>query len=84
MAFQLGQTIGDHEFIDIVDSNPNRVAFRVRNHSKNRFELLRVLGIAVKGDEEGEKRFLREASVHQRLVNPNIVSFYSATTLEGQ
>ncbi len=84
MAFQLGQTIGDYEFIDIVDSNPNRVAFRVRNHNKNRFELLRVLGIAVKGDEEGEKRFLREASVHQRLVHPNIVSFYSATTLEGQ
>jgi serine/threonine protein kinase len=84
MAFQLGQRVGHYEFIDIVDSNPNRVAFRVRNLANNRFELLRVLGAAVQGDEERTKRFYREASVHARLVHPNIVAFYRATTLEGQ
>lgn len=84
MAFQLGQTVGDYEFIDIVDSSPNRVAFRVRNHAQDRFELLRVLGAAVQGDQEGAQRFLREASVHKRLVHPNIVPFYSAMTLGGQ
>jgi len=84
MAFQLGQRAGQYEFIDIVDSNPNRVAFRVRNLANNRFELLRVLGAAVQGDEERTKRFYREASVHARLVHPNIVTFYRATTLDGQ
>jgi serine/threonine-protein kinase len=84
MAFQLGQRAGQYEFIDIVDSNPNRVAFRVRNLTNNRFELLRVLGAAVQGDEERTNRFFREASVHARLVHPNIVGFYRATTLDGQ
>jgi len=84
MIFQLGQTVGHYEFIDIVDSNPNRVAFRVRNLALHRFELLRVLGTAVQGDEERTKRFLREADVHARLVHPNIVAFYNATALSGQ
>lgn len=84
MAFQLGQRVGHYEFIDIIDSDPKRVAFRVRNLANNRFELLRVLGPAVQGDEEGTKRFYREANVHARLAHPNIVTFYRATTLGGQ
>lgn len=84
MSFQLGQRAGDYEFIDIIDSTPSRIAYKVRHVPLNRFEMLEVQGTADRSDPEKTRRFLREASVHGRLLHPNIVRFYNATTLEGQ
>ena len=84
MSFQLGQRAGDYEFIDIIDSTPSRIAYKVRHVPLNRFEMLEIQGTADRNDDEKTRRFLREASVHGRLLHPNIVRFYNATTLEGQ
>lgn len=83
MSFQLGQRAGDYEFIDIIDSTPSRIAYKVRHIPLNRFEMLEVQGAADRNDDEKTRRFLREASVHGRLLHPGIVRFYNATTLEG-
>jgi serine/threonine-protein kinase len=84
MAFELGHTYGDYQFIDVVESSRSGVVYRVRNLAENRFELLRVLPKALQEDPERVERFLREAKVRARLNHSNIVTFYYATVLEGQ
>lgn len=84
MAFQLGQKSGNYEFIDVVDSSPAKVAYRVRNLANNRTEMLRVLSKAQQDNREKVERFIRESRVHGRLDHPNIVRFYEAFVLDGQ
>src|SRR5262245_2630223 len=83
MTFELGQTIGEYEFIDIVSSSKTSVAYRVRNTLVQRFELLRVLR-HMDDDPDKRDRFLREIKVLARIQHPNIVAFYHATQLAGQ
>ena len=84
MTFELGQTYGGYQFIDVVESSRTEVIYRVRNLAENRFELLRVLPKALQEDPERVERFFQEAKVRARLTHRNIVSFYNATLLEGQ
>jgi serine/threonine protein kinase len=84
MAFQLGQTIGDYEVIDLLDSSKKNVTYKVRNVPGQRLETLRVLPKTLQDDQERATRFLRESKVHARMSHPNIVTFYNATHLDGQ
>ena len=85
MSFQLGQTVGGYEFLEVLGSSEIDVAYKVRNHLSQRLEALKVLAHhASAEDREGVDRFLREIKVHARLLHPNIVTFYTAAELDGQ
>jgi serine/threonine-protein kinase len=84
MAFELGQTYGGYEFIDVVEMSKTSVMYRVRNVVAQRFELLKILPKTLQDDRERVERFLREIKVHARILHPNIVAFYNAVELEGQ
>jgi serine/threonine-protein kinase len=84
MAIQLGQTVGDYEVIDLIESSKKGVTYKVRNVLVQRFEALRILPKALQDDPEKVTRFLREAKVHARISHPNIVTFYHATQVGGQ
>jgi serine/threonine protein kinase len=84
MAFNIGQTIGQYEFIDVLDSSKTGVTYKIRNTLANRFETLKVLAASLQNDQESVNRFLREMQVRARMVHPNIVTFYNAFPLQGQ
>lgn len=81
-GFQVGQTIGNYEFLDRLNSSHSEVAYKVRNHLTQRLEALKVLDSP--DGREGVERFIREIKVHARLTHPNIITFYNAAELEGQ
>ena len=84
MSFELGQTVGGYEFLEILNSSNTEVAYEVRNHLSRRVEALKVLPATLSGDGERVERFLREIKVHAGLLHPNIVTFYNAAELDGQ
>jgi len=84
MSFQLGQRIGGYEFVDVLESTRNSIVYRVRNVAQRRFESLRVLAAAVQEDPVRVERFLREGKILSRISHPNILTFYSAESLDGQ
>jgi serine/threonine-protein kinase len=84
MAFNIGQTIGQYEFVDVLDSSKTGVTYRVRNTLADRFEALHVLAASLQNDQESVNRFLREMHVRARIMHPNIVNFLNAAPLDGQ
>src|SRR5260370_14481000 len=84
MPIETGQTLGDYEVIDVLESSKTGVTYKVRNVLLQRIEALRVLPRSFQDDQESVTRFLREAKVHARISHPNIVTFYHATQLDGQ
>ena len=84
MKFDVGQTIGGYEFLDLLDSSPTGVTYRVRNVLVKRLEVLKVLPKELQEDKKRVDRFLREVNIRARLTHPNIVGFYNAMPLEDQ
>ena len=84
MAFGIGQTAGDYEFLDVLESSKSGVTYKVRNVLAERFEALKVLPKNLQDDQERVERFLREIKVHARLTHPNIVAFYNAGMVDRQ
>ena len=77
------QTVGNYEFLGIVDKPTAGVTYKVRNLTTGEFEVLRALPGASYGDPESLQRFLREIKIHTRLSHPNIVAFHDALELDG-
>ncbi|HLK51599.1 MAG TPA: protein kinase [Bryobacteraceae bacterium] len=84
IGFQVGQQVGNYEFLDVLSSSSSEVAYKVRNHLTQRLEALKVLAADAGEDRETAERFIREIKVHARLLHPNIVTFYNAAELDGQ
>ncbi len=84
VGFQIGQTVGNYEFLELLSSSPTETAYKVRNHLTQRLEALKVLSADSADGREGVERFIREIKVHARLTHPNIVTFYNAAELDGQ
>src|SRR5260370_41607820 len=84
MSFDVGQTAGGYEFVELQESSRIGRAYKVRNLHADRFEVLRVLPKELQLNREDEERFLREIKVHGRMSHPNIVSFYTATEIDGE
>ena len=84
MKFDVGQTVGGYEFLDLLDSSPTGVTYRVRNVLVKRLEVLKVLPKELQEDQKRVDRFLREVNIRARLTHPNIVGFYNAMPLEDQ
>ena len=83
VKFEVGQTVGNYEFLAVLDSSPTGVKYKVRNVVMNRLEVLKVLPSALQEDEQPVERFHREVAIWSRLSHPNIVSFYNAMPLGG-
>ncbi len=80
---QSTQTIGNYEYLGILDKPRAGVTYKVRNRTTGEFEALRALPGASYGDPESLERFLREIRIHTRLSHPNIVAFHNALELDG-
>jgi len=78
------QTVGDYEFLGIVDKPKAGVTYKVRNLTTGEFVVLRALPGASYSDPESLERFLREIKIHARLSHPNIVAFHDAFQLDGR
>jgi serine/threonine protein kinase len=83
-VIQIGQQAGGYEFIALRGCSRIGTAYKVRNITADRFEVLRVLEPGLQEDREEADRFLREIKVHARLLHGNIVSFYTATEIDNQ
>lgn len=83
MSFQLGQIIGDYEFVDVLHSSKTNVAYKVKNVLAQRFETLKIVPGDLHHDPERLERFQREIKIHARLDHPNILAFYNASVLNG-
>lgn len=77
------QTVGNYEFLGIVDKPKAGVTYKVRNLTTGEFEVLRALPGASYDHPESRNRFLREIKIHTRLSHPNIVAFHDALELDG-
>ena len=84
MKFEVGQTVGGYEFLDLLDSSPTGVTYKVRNVLVKRLELLKILPRELQEDQKRVDRFLREVNIRARLTHPNIVGFYNAMPLDDQ
>src|SRR5580765_2989693 len=80
---QSTQTIGNYEYLGILDKPKAGVTYKVRNRTTGQFEALRALPGASYGDPESLERFLREIRIHTRLAHPNIIAFHDALELDG-
>ena len=80
---QLSQTVGNYEFLGIVDKPKAGVTYKVRNLATGEFEMLRSLPGASSTHPVSQGRFLREIKIHTRLSHPNIVAFHDALELDG-
>ena len=83
MSFQVGSTVGNYEFLDVVNSSKSDITFRVRNVPEQRVEALKVLHRSREDDQEFVARFMRQIKVQARLQHPNIVGFHDALELGG-
>lgn len=83
MTLRAGTLAGGYEFIDVLDSNPAAVTYKVRNVLAQRIETLRVLPKTLQEDPEKLERLLREVKIQSRISHPNIAQFFSAVQLEG-
>ncbi|MEO8367950.1 MAG: serine/threonine-protein kinase [Candidatus Solibacter sp.] len=78
------RTVGNYEYLGILEKPEAGVTYKVRNRTTGEFEALRTLPGASYGDPESLQRFQREIRIHTRLSHPNIVAFHDAMELEGQ
>jgi len=84
MSFEVGQTAGGYEFVEIEENSVSAALTRSANQRADRLELLRSSPRNLRLNREDVDRFMREIKVHGRLSHPNIVSFYSATEIDGE
>jgi serine/threonine-protein kinase len=77
------ETVGNYEFLDIVDKPKAGVTYKVRNLTTGEFEVLRSLPGASYSDPESLERLLREMRIHTRLSHPSIVAFHDVLELDG-
>jgi len=80
---ETSQTVGNYEFLGVVDKPRAGVTYKVRNLTTGEFEVLRSLPGASYDDPESLERLLREIKIHTRLSHPNIVAFHDASELDG-
>src|SRR6266852_9963119 len=84
MSFEVGQTAGGYEFVEVQDNSRIGRAYTLRNLHADRSEVLRVLPKELQLNGEDVERFLREIKVDGRMSHPNSVSFYTATEIDGE
>ena len=82
--FEIGQTIGDYQIIDVLGAGGMGQVYKVRNLISDRVEAIKVLLPNLEADPELGDRFMREIKVQASLDHPNIAKLYTALRAENQ
>jgi outer membrane biosynthesis protein TonB len=84
MSFEIGQTFGDYEVIDVLGAGGMGKVYKVRNIISHRVEAAKVLLPNLESDPDLADRFLREIRVHASLDHPNIAGLHTALRIGNQ
>ena len=64
---ELNETVGNYEYLGVIDKPKVGVTYKVLNRTTGEFETLRTLPGDSYNDPDSLQRFLREIKVHARL-----------------
>jgi serine/threonine-protein kinase len=84
MSFQVGDTIGDYQIMDVLGRGGMGKLFRVRNLISDRVDALKIIAPDLRADPDLADRFLREIKVHASLDHPNIAALRTALRVGDQ
>lgn len=84
MTFQIGDTIGDYQIVDVLGRGGMGKVFRVRNLISDRLDALKIIAPDLGDNPELADRFLREIKVHASLDHPNIAALRTALRVGNQ
>ena len=84
MSFQIGDTIGDYQIVDVLGKGGMGKVFRVRNLISERVDAMKIVAPDLGGNQELADRFLREIKVHASLEHPNIAALRTALRVGDQ
>ncbi len=84
MSFQVGQTLGDYQIVDILGAGGMGSVYQVRNLISDRLEAMKVLLPDLRASSELAERFLNEIKVLATLQHPNIAQLHTALRVDNQ
>jgi serine/threonine-protein kinase len=84
MNFEIGDTVGDYEIIDLLGAGGMGKVYKVKNLISERVDALKVLLPDLAADAGLADRFIREIKVLASLNHPNIAGLRTAFRLENQ
>jgi serine/threonine-protein kinase len=84
MSFQIGDTIGDYQIIDVLGAGGMGKVYKVKNQISDRIDALKILLPNLADDPDLADRFTREIKVLASLNHPNIAGLRTAFRQENQ
>lgn len=71
---RIGDRVDDYELVEELGSGAAATVFRARSiENADKFYAIKILGMKADGDEELQRRFVREIAVMQKVQHPHIV-----------
>src|SRR5436305_5890680 len=84
MSFQIGDTIGDYQVIELLGAGGMGQVYKVRNLISDRIEAVKVLLPDLRNEPELADRFMWEIKVQASLNHPYIASLHTALRIDNQ
>ena len=84
MSFQIGDTVGDYQIIELLGAGGMGKVYKVKNQISDRIDALKVLLPDLADNPDLADRFTREIKVLASLNHPNIAGLRTAFRLENQ
>jgi serine/threonine protein kinase len=84
VSFNIGDTVGDYEVIDVLGAGGMGQVFEVQNVISGRVEAMKILLPDLNNNPEAAQRFVREIQVVAALDHPNIAALRTAQRVGNQ
>src|SRR5215472_1774542 len=84
MSFQIGDTIGDYQVIELLGTGGMGKVYKVRNVISDRIEAAKILLPDLRHEPELADRFVREIKVQASLSHPYIAALHTALRINNQ
>src|SRR5580658_10367647 len=84
MSFQIGDTVGDYQIIDLLGAGGMGKVYKVKNQISDRIDALKVLLPNFGENQDLADRFIREIKVLASLNHPNIAGLRTAFRIDNQ